>query len=518
MADAGLVASRVINLAHVAPFRLGQVEVFPATRQLVRGGQRETLEPRVMQVLVALAEAKGEVLTRGELVERCWGGRIVGENAINRVISRIRHVAADFGMASFQLETITKVGYRMVIAGAPPAPAPPPPLLLASGPRMDRRLWLGGAAALIAAAGAAWLSREKERGGSSSRLALDMYRRGLEARSQGWRELSEQAQAYFREAVEADPRFAEAWAALALAYAVQSRGEEGNLLLSLRARSRSAAERALALDSGLIDARAALILAGPFYRRWGSAEQGLRGLLREAPDTAFQQWNLHLSLGLVLAELGRNREALGHLRKAAALNPYHPGTSATYAWALWSAGRLAEAEAESERAIARWPKHPGVWFNRMALLTYSGRPAAALAFASDKAGHPIADADGVIARRMATARALDTRDPADVERAAAAHLKDLERSLRGVNAAVRLFAELGRIDTVFAICDAYYFNRGSLAGTQPPPKLDRVTEFLFLPPMAPARADPRFAALTQEIGLAHHWRGTGKLPDYQIHG
>ena len=47
-----------------------------------------------MQVLVALAQARGRVITRDELIERCWGGRIVGENAIDRVISRIRQVAA----------------------------------------------------------------------------------------------------------------------------------------------------------------------------------------------------------------------------------------------------------------------------------------------------------------------------------------------------------------------------------------------------------------------------------------
>jgi hypothetical protein len=36
---------RSINLAHVAPFRIGDVEVEPATRQIVRNGSRETLEP-----------------------------------------------------------------------------------------------------------------------------------------------------------------------------------------------------------------------------------------------------------------------------------------------------------------------------------------------------------------------------------------------------------------------------------------------------------------------------------------
>jgi len=44
-----------IRLSRQPPFQLGAVEVLPATRQVVVGGRSETLEPRIMQVLVALA-------------------------------------------------------------------------------------------------------------------------------------------------------------------------------------------------------------------------------------------------------------------------------------------------------------------------------------------------------------------------------------------------------------------------------------------------------------------------------
>ncbi len=90
MASQPAEADLTIKLANVRPFRLGEVEVDPATRQIRRGDDSRTLEPRVMQVLVALAEAQGQVIGRDGLIERCWNGRIVGENAINRVISLIR--------------------------------------------------------------------------------------------------------------------------------------------------------------------------------------------------------------------------------------------------------------------------------------------------------------------------------------------------------------------------------------------------------------------------------------------
>ena len=117
-----------INLARVPSFRLGVLDVRPATRQAIRGDTSETLEPRVMQLLVALAEARGEVVSRDELIARCWSGTIVGDNAIHRVVSRLRELAAGLGQGSFAVETITKVGYRLVpAAGTPASQAVPAP-------------------------------------------------------------------------------------------------------------------------------------------------------------------------------------------------------------------------------------------------------------------------------------------------------------------------------------------------------------------------------------------------------
>src|SRR6478735_10242086 len=106
-----------IELALAVDFRLGAVVVHPALRQLTReDGAEEVLEPRVMQVLVALAQAQGGILTREQLTERCWDGRVVGDDAINRVISRLRRAAEGIGQGSFRIETLTKTGYRLVEA------------------------------------------------------------------------------------------------------------------------------------------------------------------------------------------------------------------------------------------------------------------------------------------------------------------------------------------------------------------------------------------------------------------
>jgi TolB-like protein/DNA-binding winged helix-turn-helix (wHTH) protein len=113
-----------MDLASEPKFSLGRINVSPATREVTFPGGRDVLEPRVMEVLVTLARANGEVLSRDALIEACWDGRVVSDDAINRVISRVRKVSELTQGQDFVLETIARVGYRLVVKQAEPAPAP----------------------------------------------------------------------------------------------------------------------------------------------------------------------------------------------------------------------------------------------------------------------------------------------------------------------------------------------------------------------------------------------------------
>jgi DNA-binding winged helix-turn-helix (wHTH) protein/Tol biopolymer transport system component len=113
----------VIDLAGEADFRLGSLMVSPSSREVARGGEREALEPRVMQVLVALARAGGGVVSRDALIARCWEGRIVGEDAINRAIWRLRKLSEAGDGADFTIDTIARVGYRLMASQPLPARA-----------------------------------------------------------------------------------------------------------------------------------------------------------------------------------------------------------------------------------------------------------------------------------------------------------------------------------------------------------------------------------------------------------
>jgi DNA-binding winged helix-turn-helix (wHTH) protein/TolB-like protein len=105
-----------IELARAAEFDLGSLQVQPSLLQLSIGDESRTIEPRVMQVLVLLAGERGNVVSRDQLIDSCWGGRIVGEDAINRCIAKVRRIGAESG--SFEIETVPRVGYRLNPAGA----------------------------------------------------------------------------------------------------------------------------------------------------------------------------------------------------------------------------------------------------------------------------------------------------------------------------------------------------------------------------------------------------------------
>lgn len=118
---------RPVDLAHESAFALGNAEIRPATREVIASNGRDVLEPKVMQVLVVLYHGRGEVVSRDELIARCWGGRVVGDDAINRCIARIRRLSETHG--GFLLETIARVGHRLIISEEAVPDAPPVPHL-----------------------------------------------------------------------------------------------------------------------------------------------------------------------------------------------------------------------------------------------------------------------------------------------------------------------------------------------------------------------------------------------------
>ena len=140
--------SEQIDLSRATPFRIGGLVIEPALRQVVADadGHTQTIEPRIMQVLVVLAMADGGIVSRDDLVRQCWDGRIVGNDPINRVITRLRRLTGAAAGNHGRVETITKVGYRLVgavslVASDQPAPLAARSLQIVPRAGLDAQAW-----------------------------------------------------------------------------------------------------------------------------------------------------------------------------------------------------------------------------------------------------------------------------------------------------------------------------------------------------------------------------------------
>ena len=105
------------DLSHAPSFALGKLQIDPPARRISNGARSEMVEPRVMRVLVALGETPGRVLSRDDLIDVCWDGQVVGDSAITRVVSMLRRTLSELSDETIRIETITKVGFRLLVDG-----------------------------------------------------------------------------------------------------------------------------------------------------------------------------------------------------------------------------------------------------------------------------------------------------------------------------------------------------------------------------------------------------------------
>ena len=100
-----------------AGFRIGDCLIEPRQNRIVRRDTELHLEPRVMDVLVCLAQRAGEVVSRDTLSEQVWGNIVVTDQALTNCISELRHHLGDDRSANPAtnriIETIPKRGYRL---------------------------------------------------------------------------------------------------------------------------------------------------------------------------------------------------------------------------------------------------------------------------------------------------------------------------------------------------------------------------------------------------------------------
>ena len=96
------------------PFKVGDWTVNPSSGLLIRSGTEVKLEPKVMEVLVYLAENQGQVVSREALEAKAWAGMIVGYDAVSGSIIKLRKALGDDSRNPRYIKTVSKKGYQLI--------------------------------------------------------------------------------------------------------------------------------------------------------------------------------------------------------------------------------------------------------------------------------------------------------------------------------------------------------------------------------------------------------------------
>jgi serine/threonine-protein kinase len=146
------IDSQGISKVEFGPFRLDA-----AKRVLWRGGRIVPLPPKALEVLVALVEQRGDVVTKDELMKRVWPDTFVEEANLSVNVSALRKALGERPGGRPYVETVSRRGYRF--AALPPETGDLPslavlPFLALGRGKDDGYLGAGLADALITRLGA----------------------------------------------------------------------------------------------------------------------------------------------------------------------------------------------------------------------------------------------------------------------------------------------------------------------------------------------------------------------------
>jgi DNA-binding winged helix-turn-helix (wHTH) protein/tetratricopeptide (TPR) repeat protein len=120
----------------VAPaYQFGPFRLDAERRALYRGAEFIPLTPKAAEMLCALVESAGRIVTKEQLLERVWAGVVVEEGAIANNISALRKVLDPAFEGDGPIATISRRGYRFTapVNALPDGPSEPLPASTATG-------------------------------------------------------------------------------------------------------------------------------------------------------------------------------------------------------------------------------------------------------------------------------------------------------------------------------------------------------------------------------------------------
>jgi TolB-like protein/Tfp pilus assembly protein PilF len=287
------------------------------------------------------------------------------------------------------------------------------------------------------------------------------------------------AVAAYEQAIALDPKYASAYAGLAVAENELSHDPENSLaeVLAGQKRALMAADRAIAIDPALSEGYAARgFLRFTINWDWTGAEADLSRAFALDPGS----YRAYTCYACFLASLGRLSEALEINKKALELDPLSADTWFRRSIQLNAAGRLPEARKAAMRALEISPEHAFAWFNLGVTSLLESNPKAALA-EFRKASK---------ARREAGV-AMAEHD--------LGHVKDSQRALDALVAGyastnayqvAEVYAWRGERDAAFNWLERAHAQHDGV-----------LVQLKFDPLLAQLHSDPRFAAMVKKMGL-----------------
>jgi TolB-like protein/Flp pilus assembly protein TadD len=287
---------------------------------------------------------------------------------------------------------------------------------------------------------------------------------------------------YFRQASDRDPKFAAAYAGLAVAWGLY--GQMASLPTAETAsQQRNAAQKALAIDDTLAEGYVALGSASQTDWDWEGAEREFKRAIELNPNFA----DAHLWYSQLLGLISLNEEALSEIKRARELDPLNPFIAANVLWRLYYLGRYDEAIADSRKLLEIYPNK---WLNhwtRGYLYSAKGmyeeaivehRKALAL---SEGSLECLPDLGYALAKAGKTTEALKVLDKLREE----SKKKHVPAGLF-----VMVYLGLGERDKAFQSLERAYEER------------DMRTGWLLIDPLlGPFRSDPRFQDLKKKMRL-----------------
>jgi tetratricopeptide (TPR) repeat protein len=386
-------------------------------------------------------------------------------------------------------------------------------------PKYRRREVLVGATAagIVGTAGGWWLLERERRSRRIPAAAVPLLQQARIAEWQITHEGQNQAIGLYQRVVSDNPRYADGWGYLALAYAWTAHYRSSVEAASLRSRAQSAAEQALSLDDTNSIARAGRAMAQPLVGHW----KPVNGALRHAVTSRPELDDLAFHLAMFLLFTGRAKEALKYMNLVLPRGP----TPAVYFYQslmLWSAGQADALDDRLAEASRLYPTHFALWFTRFYTFMLDGRPEKSLALAADTTNWPTGIDPDEVQSVARVAQALQSRAPAAVRAVVDEWMSKAHQGAGYAENAAQFMAALGHSDEAFEVLRAYFFSEGfdcgevrfsRVQGTFTPHN-DRLTHFLFFPSLGPLRSDQRFVRVMRDLQFAKYWSETRAYPDY----